>query len=239
MMILLFFSIAQFELDATESYNRGNEYFLQGRYSEAITAYEQALERCPNANVHYNLGNAYFKKGMLGKALLHYRAARFLAPRDRDIAHNLEFVRSYRVDKVQLTASPLINILAGIFHYFSLYEAQILTTLFFVIASMLLSLFLVLRRRFFGYATVGAAVLCVFFFINWQTWLAEKTGRHVVVTAPEVSVLSGPAADYKVIIIVHDGAEARIRETRNEYVLIQLPGGIGGWVPEAALEEIF
>ncbi|MBE0432075.1 tetratricopeptide repeat protein [candidate division WOR-3 bacterium] len=239
MMILLILSITQFELDATESYNRGNEYFLQGRYSEAIAAYEQALQMVRSAGIHYNLGNAYFKKGMLGKSVLHYRVAHFLAPRDQDITHNLEFVRNYRVDKVQLAASPLISILDALFHYFSLYETQILTTFFFVAASVLLSLHLIFRIRVFGYAAITAAVLCIFFFINWQVWLGEKTGRHAVVTGPEVSVLSGPADDYKVIILLHDGAEAWIRETRNGYALIQLSGGIGGWVTEAALEEIF
>lgn len=239
MMILLVLSLTQFGLSATELYNRGNEYYGEGRYSEAIAAFEQVLQSSPSARVHYNLGNAYFKHGMMGKAVLHYRRALFLAPRDRDIAYNLAFVRNYRADKVQSSASPLVKILADVFHYFSLFEAQIMMTVLFAVASVLLSLFLVLRRNVFGYLAGAAAVLCVFFVVNWQAWQAERSGRHAVVTVPEASVASGPAEDHKTIILIHDGAEVRIRETRSDYALIQLPGGIGGWLPRAAVEEIF
>jgi uncharacterized protein YgiM (DUF1202 family) len=59
-----------------------------------------------------------------------------------------------------------------------------------------------------------------------------------VVIAPEVSAMSGPAEDYKKIIVLHDGVEVKVRERRGDYFLIQLPRGIGGWLPVDAVEEI-
>jgi len=231
--------VTQFELNPTELYNLGNEYFEQGKYSEAIAAYEQASKRLLSARVFYNLGNAYFKKGMHGMAILNYRKALFLSPRDGDVRHNLEFARNYRVDKIASSSRPLARVLSNIFQYVSLFEAQIMTTILFVTASFLLSLYIIYRRKSFGYAAIVIALFCLFFFINWQVWAAERNGGYAVVTAPEVKGMSGPGDDYKEIVVMHDGAEVRVRERRGDYLLIQLPGGIGGWVPMHTIEEIF
>jgi len=239
-MTLLLISgiIMQFELNPVELYNLGNDYFEQGRYSEAIAAYEQASAKLENAGVFYNLGNAYFKKGMLGKAVMNFRRAHFLAPRDGDIKYNLAFVRNYRVDKVSSVASPVVRMLSDTLMFFSYFEALMLLTLFFVLASLLISFYIVLRRNILGHAAVACLLLVLYFFIGWRIWSAERNGHHAVVTAPEVSALSGPGADYKEIIIVHDGAEVEVRERRGEYLLIQIPGGVGGWVPVDAVEYI-
>jgi len=41
------------------------------------------------------------------------------------------------------------------------------------------------------------------------------------------------------MVVVHDGLEVLIRETRPGYVLVQMPGGEGGWAETAAVEPIF
>jgi tetratricopeptide (TPR) repeat protein len=98
--VLLLVSLSQ---SATELYNKGNASYTQSDFHEAIGSYEEALHHITSAPVYYNLGNAYFKSGRIGKAIINYRRARFLAPRDPDINHNLDFARNYRVDK---TRSP-------------------------------------------------------------------------------------------------------------------------------------
>lgn len=241
-MMAMIFSvviITQFESDPTDLYNQGNEYYQQGRYAEAIAAYEQASKNVGSTKIYYNLGNSYFKKGMLGKAILNYRKANFLSPRDKDVMHNLDFARNYRVDKTSSITSPIMQALANIFRYLSFYEAQVVTTIFFVIAAAFASLFIIYRRSIYSCALVVASVLCMLFFISWQSWVADTAARHAVVTVSEVSALSGPGEDYKEILVIHDGAEVKLRETRGDYALIQLPGGVGGWVPTEAIEEIF
>jgi tetratricopeptide (TPR) repeat protein len=239
MVCLLFLLLNQFDLSPTESYNLGNAYFEQGKYSEAIAAYEQASRGLASARVFYNLGNAYFKKGMHGKAILNYRKALYIVPRDRDIAHNLNFTRTYRVDKISSESSPLVRLLAGIFQFVSLYEAQILTTLFFIVASVLLSFYIIHRRSIIGYVAIVMGFLCILFFISWQVWAADLNSRPAVIISPEAKALSGPGEEYKEIIVIHDGAEVRVRERRGDYFLIQLPGGVGGWVPVDAVEPIY
>ena len=229
----------QFTSGTTESYREGNACYQQGRYGEAIVAFEEVSGRINNALVYYNLGNSYFKRGMLGMAILNYRRAHFLSPRDGDIAYNLNFVRNYRVDKVSSISSPLLGFLSDLFHYFSLFESQILATILFVLSMASLSLLIIYRRRFYGYILGVCLFLCLFCFINWVAWRGEIAGRYAVVTTPAASATSGPSAEYKEILVVHDGTEVSVRETRGGYVLIQLPGGVGGWVPADVVKFIF
>lgn len=230
---------AQFELNPTDLYTKGNTYYEQGKYAEAIAAYELVSAELTNAEVFYNLGCSYFKRGMMGKAILNFHRAHFLSPRDGDIMYNLEFVRNYRVDKISGARSPFVELLSRVFRYASLYESQILTAVLFVITMLFLSLLIVYRRNILFYFAVISGFICLFFFIGWQVWGAELAADNAVIIAPEVSAASGPGVDYKEIIVLHDGAEVIVRETRADYCLIQLPGGVGGWVPRDAFEYVF
>lgn len=222
-----------------ELYNRGNEHFENGDFTQAIESYERALEVVRHPDLYYNLGNSYFKQGSMGKAILNYRRAFLFAPRDRDINQNLDFVRSYRVDKIRIYKNPFGVMLRRIFHLFSMFEVQILTTVLFFITMVFVSLVIVNRRTVYGYGGLVSFLLCGFFFLNWLVWVNTLHARNAVVTAVEVSALSGPGADYKEILILHDGTEVRIRELRGDYALIQLPGGMAGWVLTNTFEEIY
>jgi SH3-like domain-containing protein len=58
------------------------------------------------------------------------------------------------------------------------------------------------------------------------------------VLAEQVDVYSGPGSDYLVEFTLHAGAEVRVVERRGGWMRIALPGGLQGWVPEAAADEI-
>lgn len=224
---------------ATELYNQGNRYYAQGDYHEAIRVYEEAARRIESTPLYYNLGNAYFKTGRIGKAIIHYHRARFFSPRDSDVAHNLAYTRNYRVDKTRSSTSPITAFLSAAFKSLSMKEAQITATIFFVVMSVCLSLYIMKRRKISGYAAIAAGVLFILTFISWQAWVNVKNGRMAVIIVPEVNAMSGPGEEYKHILTLHDGAEVRIREERKNYFLIQLPGGLGGWIEKGSLEEVF
>jgi hypothetical protein len=220
-------------------YNQGNELYASGDYQAAIESYEQAVSQIHNATLYYNLGNSYFKTGKFGKALLNYRRAWFLTPRDADIVHNISFTRTYRADKIQTNPGPLAKIVYDMFHVLSFHEARTASALFFLLLSGFVSLYIVFRKSWHAYCALACGIVCLFLFINWQVWSHERTSRPAIITAPEVNALSGPGKDYKTIMVIHDGTEVRIRQTRSEYALIHLPGGLGGWVELSSLEEVY
>jgi hypothetical protein len=224
---------------STELYNLGNKYYAEKDYQNAILSYEQAVMLTPDARIYYNLGNAYFKTNKMGMAIISYRRARSLSPRDPDIHFNLKFCRNFRIDKNLTAENPFADMAGRIFRLFSLTESSFLAAFMFLLSAVFLSLVIIARRRFWLWIFIPALVLFVFFFISCRSWTAEYDPQNSVITLPEVNARSGPSEDYKEILVIHDGTEVKVRSERDDHYLIQLPGGLGGWVKKAEVTRVF
>jgi tetratricopeptide (TPR) repeat protein len=220
-------------------YNQGNQLYARKDYAGAARAYQQALKAGPSADVCYNLGNALFKSGRIGPAIVQFRRAYYLHPRDADIGKNLLFARSYRVDKVLTAPGPLARVLDETFHLLSRSEAALLAAVTFLLAALSLSVWVARRGTMLIIGTVVLATLSLFGLITQWVWAGEVRAQPAVVVAPEVNALSGPGEEFKQILLLHDGTEVRIREQRGDYLLVQLPGGSGGWIRSEAVERVY
>lgn len=225
-------------LAPVSAYNQGNKLYAQKDYAGAVLAYEDALKAGPSATVHFNLGNALFKSGKIGQAIVHYRRARYLDPRDADVGTNLNFARAYRIDKLATAASPVARELDDMFHRMSRREAMTLAAVFCALAAGFLSTWLVWRWPLLAISASACAIVAGYGLVAQQLWAGEVRERPAVIVAPEVNALSGPGEEFKQILLLHDGTEVKIRETRGDYLLVQLPGG-GGWVPKQAVERVY
>lgn len=235
MIIFFLFTIAE----AIQLYNTGNKYYAENNFQSAIECYEHALKLCKNKDIYYNLGNAYFKSGRIGKAIIQYRKAYLLCPRDEDISYNLNFLRNFRPDRTTNIPNPFFQFLDQLFHYFSLKESNILSSIAFLIIAVSLSLYLINRNKLFLLLGIISSLFFIYFLVIALLWQAEKNSNSAVVVVTELKAYSGPGEEYKEILVIHDGTEARIREERNGYYLVQLPGGIGGWVKKDGIERVF
>ncbi len=222
-----------------DAFNHGNALYQQGDYLGAADAYHSALQAGPSYDALYNLGNAQFKSNQIGRAIASYQRARYLRPRDADLAANLAFARAYRVDKVPATTGPVELLLDRAFHLLSGREAMLLAAACFVLTALLLSLLIVFRRRALLYLATPLFLLFAYGALTAGVWHAYVKSRPAVIIVPEVSALSGPGEDYKQILLAHDGSEALVREARGDWLLVQLPGGAGGWVRQEAVEMVF
>ena len=232
---LLLIAIA---LTPAESFNQGNQDYSRNDYPAAIAAYTLALKDAPNPAVHYNIGNAYFKSGQIGRSVIEYHRAWLLAPRDNDVQTNLRFVRSYRVDKNLSLPSPVTILFDRAFHWLSLREAALLAAIGFGLGALLFSLFIVFRKPFFLITGIVALIPFLYGVVTAAVWQTYRSSRPAVVVVSEANARSGPGEDYKDIVLIHDGTEIVIRETRGDWLLVQLPGGTGGWVKQDAGERI-
>ncbi len=226
-------------LGPAQAYNQGNRLYARKEFAGAAQAYEDALRGGHDARADYNLGNALFKAGRIGEAIVAYRRAHALAPRDPDVAANLAFARAYRLDKVANAEGPIGRSLEATFHRLSPRESAQAAAALCALASLALAAWIVWRVRVAALASAVLGVAAAFSFATQLVWGAEVRGRPAVVVTPEVNALSGPGEEFKQILLVHDGTEVSIREARGEYLLVQLPGGTGGWVPRTAVERVY
>ena len=84
-----------------EQFAKASQLYKNGKYDDAVKAYEEIAKEKPAAEVYYNLGNAYFKTKKIGLAILNYERARRQMPRDSDILANLAYVNQlieYKID---------------------------------------------------------------------------------------------------------------------------------------------
>lgn len=71
-----------------------NRAYTYGNYEEAAQLFQKIIDaQGYSAPLCFNLANAEMRAGHPGLALLNYERARYLAPGDPDIDHNLQFTR--------------------------------------------------------------------------------------------------------------------------------------------------
>lgn len=218
---------------------QGNLAYESADYPAAVALYDSALQQVTDARLLYNRGNAWFKQGRTGRALADFLRASALAPNDPDIRHNIEFCRSVRADRNLAVPNPLVALATRLLRLLDLATGRVLTGALFLLAAGAFSLLLVTRRRTWLWFGVAFGILSLYGLLAWLSWSAEVSPARAVVVQPEVTLLSGPGEDYRDILIVHDGLEVTVRERRGDWVLVQAPGGEGGWTRQAALEQVF
>jgi tetratricopeptide (TPR) repeat protein len=76
---------------SSEMFDKGNQFYAEGRYDEAIAIFEEFLKKYPEIyQVHLNLGSNYLKKGNLDKAQSEFQLV---------LDKTLEVQGSYQKDK--------------------------------------------------------------------------------------------------------------------------------------------
>ena len=78
----------------------GNEAYESDELETACAYYLTLVERGrANGALYFNLANAYFRTGDFGRAVLYYNKAETLRPRDANLAHNLDYARTFLIDE--------------------------------------------------------------------------------------------------------------------------------------------
>ncbi|HDQ98969.1 MAG TPA: tetratricopeptide repeat protein [candidate division WOR-3 bacterium] len=217
----------------------GNEAYEAGEFIRAVEQYDSAAVRAPNAALYYNRGNARFKLGQVGRAIADYNRAFVLAPGDPDIVHNLEFARAWRRDRPAAAVNPVLAALVRVLRLLSPALAGLLSGLLFLLCAACFGLLAYTRARAWLWPALILFLLFGYAVGSRLSWSGELSPDRAVVIRPEVALRSGPGEDYGDLIVVHDGLEVVVRERRGAWVLLQAPGGEGGWADSSAVETIF
>ena len=230
----------------SETMLRSNQLYENGRFQEATQTYQQLVDQgIEHASLYYNLGNAYYKVGDLGNAILNFERASRLAPRDGDIAANLEYAHSLSLDRYEIDAhSPVEDWVGFASSYLTLDELSILVLgLFWLMAALIIAY----RHRRYGRlrSLVQTALLVVVLLFGISAFTLgsylymENTRPSAILVTESVDILSGPGEDHITEFSLHAGAQVRILETRGQWFRLALPGEqFQGWAPLEVVETI-
>ena len=224
-------------------FQQGNQYYDQGEFQKAIESYQEIIQGgFSNSHIYYNLGNAYFRNQELGNAILNYRRAERLDPRDEDIKANIEFVKLYTLDKIEIENTNIFStILKSILNSATLDEWTLLVSGIYFLG-MILGIVLVFLDRLLRPLLTILIILIIVLILSGSLLYAKiRTDALVdrgVVIAEETSVRSGPGQDYTLQFTAHEGLEFQIKEEQEGWYLIVLPNGVMGWLEKQTTEKI-
>ncbi len=230
--------------DAT--FRRGNEAYFNGRYQEAIDAYEHvAALGVVSEDLFFNLGNAYFKAGQLGPAIYNYERALELDPAQEDVRFNLGVARDAVKKKgedrltgtekqpfwMRIGDEVTVNWASWLF--LGLYVAlfALLVALHFVPPGFL-RVSMVAGLAFVGLGTMASAGL-----LGIRLYLADRV-EQAIVLPDVVQVKEGPDPNYPSVFGVHAGLRVRVTEKEQDWVRVRLANGLEGWMRDRDLGRL-
>lgn len=221
---------------AQPALSQGESLYRQGKFSQALSLYEQELKNHPNDPfLYYNIGNCYFKMGSKGLAAANYYRAFKRAPRDLDIRHNLSLTRAACGERLVPSGVPeSIHRL-----YFALSVTE-LTGLLFVLfwICCLLGCFWVLKRKGFPVLiTLLGLWICVAGW--WYTRIQWENQTLAVIASPVAEIRSGPGTNFPASASITQGHLLTIQDSKDTwYEVIVKSQGLKGWVEKNAVEKI-
>jgi tetratricopeptide (TPR) repeat protein len=216
----------------TASFEAANKLYEEGKFTAAVIAYQQMLHAGQaSAALYFNLGNACFKAGQVGRAIAAYRQAEQLTPRDPDIRANLQFARN-QVQGPTLPSTWWQHWLGAL----GLNEWTWLAAGSLWLCCSLLTL-LQCRpglqpalRRYVALSGLGTFLLWGCF---GAAWCQTRSGRLAIVIAPEAVVRQGPLDESQTAFTVHDGAELRVLDHKDDWLQVCTDSRRIGWLHRA------
>ena len=221
---------------AQSTLQEAEELYRQGKFSQALSLYEQELKNHPNDPfVYYNIGNCYFKMGGKGLATANYYRAFLRAPRDPDIRHNLALARASCAERLVPAGIP--EVVHRI--YFGLSMAELTGFLFLLFwLTCLTGCFWLLRRK--GTKTFLFVAVVTLLTAGWWYTRARWENRTLaVVASPVAEIRSGPGTNFPASASITQGHLLTIEDSKDAwYEVIIQSQGLKGWVEKNTVEKI-
>ena len=211
------------------SFDSANKLYEEGKFTDAASAYEKLAQSGEtSAALYFNLGNAFFKSGQIGRAVAAYRTAQQLTPRDPDLRANLQFARN-QAQRPTLSPGRWQRWLGRL----TLNEWTLLAAgavWLWLLLSAVLQWRPALRPTLRGYVfslAMLAGLLCA---CVAATLRETRFTRTAIIVTPEAVVRYGPLAESPTAFTVHDGAELRVLDQKDEWLQVSAGPRRVGWV---------
>jgi hypothetical protein len=227
--------------------DEANRAFQDGRDDEAVVLFQQLIsDRGYSAPLCFDLANAELKAGHLGPALLNYERARYLAPGDADINHNLQLARKqagldpdpYRWWQIVLRSIDWTVWLGIILGALALLFLAVLGTAFADALGRTLRVAPVALRRFFkGVIFITIPVTLFFAFVELSAYGFNARIEGVIV-AKQAPLRLSPFDSADQTGTLPEGELVTVEQRHNDYFWVDQRSKQSGWVQQKALEPV-
>lgn len=225
--------------------HQANDRYIEGHFEEASLLYQSLVDSgYVNAKLYYNLGNAYFKNNQIPNAILYYERAYLLNPTDEDIEFNLEYARTFTVDRFETLPQFFLKSWHNSVKSWCTSNGWAwisLLLLLLLLAGVLIFWFSStpsIKRTFFavGIILMGLTVLTATFSIQEKN--RALAHDKAIVFQSVVTVKSSPGSSGKELFILHAGTKVSVLQAVGEWIEIRIEDGNKGWIKAEALEII-
>jgi len=226
-------------------WTEANAAYQAKDYTKAIEKYESILASSNYSDeLHYNLGNSYYKNKQMGHAILNYERALVLSPRDADIQHNLNLARLELEDDIEELPPFFLSKWWKTMHQSAsstLWSCLSILFLIFGVGGIALWLLGADRvRKKQGFVGGIALILLSLLFLGLarSQGAKERDSQTAIVMKKEIALRSGPEADSKEILKLHEGTKVALMDKIGEWYKIRLANGEQGWLEMTSMEKI-
>ncbi len=225
-------------------FESGNKLYNDGKYQDAIAAYEAILEgEQHSAEVYFNLANTYYKLNQIAPSIYYYEKALQLSPKDSDIKNNLVFAQNMTIDAIEnIPEVGFAKISRSITNVFSADQWAVIAVLFmmiFVICFLMYYFsFGTNKKRFLFLSSFSALFLCLLAVtLAFQKFEIDKRNNPAIVFAQQSEVRSDPNLRSETAFELHEGTKVQVLENYDEnWTKIQLSDGKTGWIPSSDIK---
>ncbi|MCB9615068.1 MAG: tetratricopeptide repeat protein [Sandaracinus sp.] len=219
-------------------FTRGREAYLEGRYDDAIAAWERLREAgVRDANVEYDLGLAHVQRDRYGAAMLSFERALRVDPSDSDASQALASARSVLAERrAEREGVASLGDDAGFAEVLVRPFAEpLLSWLLVGLEALLLVLGVALVRlpRLRAALAIATAITSLLFVAVGTGLLVKRRvfedGRRAIVVTEEAALREGPDERTARRGAAHEGDAVHLLGEEEEWVLVEL-GAQRGWV---------
>ena len=224
-----------------ELYVEANKALIAEDYNDAIVKYKSILEDgYESVELYYNLGNAYYRSEQLGKSIWAYSNALDIAPRNRDVAHNLAIANAQIVDRIEMPKSFIFitfyRLLKSIMttHEWILFGSFLIFIKSIHFSVMKFGLFRVRMYKITSTVLISLIILAHIFAMD--SYIYKQRKNSAVVISNNVNAYSGPFyGSSSILFQINEGIKVDISNQQQDWVEIILIDGKKGWIPSESI----
>ena len=210
-------------------FEAANKLYYEANFTNAASAYEKIIQSGQvSPALYFNLGNAWFKSGQLGRAIAAYRQVEQLTPRDPDVRANLQFARN-QVQGPSFSPGRWLRWL----NHFTLNEWTVVASVSLWFSLLVLTA-LQWRPQWKSslrglLAILTSATIILIGCLTAAVYTARNLQTAVVI-AHEAVVRHGPLEESQNSFAVHDGAELRVLDRKDDWLMVTIDPRRIGWL---------